>query len=660
MSFINSTNSAYVYAKLTNTGRKALAKGALTYNYWVFGDSEIDYGFENQTTSLNTNTILAPKDKNPNIKYPIPFQLNGNIFNTLPAINPIELTITNVAKTRGFFTGSTVNPQLLKGSGNASVNGLLGGKTIFLNITLGTIAVGDLIMIGLKNPTQTNEVSDIPVALTPHLMYTVEATNASTGTATITVDRNLPNFNGGTGATICKVFVFPGGESIKTYYGSATTTPYWNKLTLSFESTCGVANDDVPVWNLSIVYTQNIAGIDPTIYAGLDEYDTKTLAGFKEYLNYTSANSLQKSIGIVHYSNNSISNFYGESLKSGQFEIKLPTVIWHKNSTPKMGLTLKAKVTTQNLTTDSSKYGTSSIPFNVKYDYLVDENDYIVGKVFYELKLAVIEDEELLAAISYKSNRNWSLPSLNGTFTAASTDSAGLIGSNQEVYVSYLLANETGYGYATGLHCQNYIKIGRGGTSQNNIRLNLPVNQLGHMKSNYFPTGGFTADKFYVLVQKVNVGQKPLPNAWKKINMTSTIQGHVSGNINSVNLEGSTFTIDLALYNAAPTYVLNDVYQIAGATENKLNFGDEKFLLGNVDAQIQAVAYKSSFTFTAPSAQFNNSLNPTFNQLLNSAIYFSEIGIYNNLKELVAIGKVSRPIKKESNGTVLIQLEIDF
>ena len=34
----------------------------------------------------------------------------------------------------------------------------------------------------------------------------------------------------------------------------------------------------------------------------------------------------------------------------------------------------------------------------------------VVGKVFNELKMFVIEDQELLFAMSYKSNRSWTLP----------------------------------------------------------------------------------------------------------------------------------------------------------------------------------------------------------------------------------------------------------
>ena len=38
-----------------------------------------------------------------------------------------------------------------------------------------------------------------------------------------------------------------------------------------------------------------------------------------------------------------------------------------------------------------------------------------VGKVFPQLKIVVIDNEELLAAMSYKSNRNYTLPDLSAS-----------------------------------------------------------------------------------------------------------------------------------------------------------------------------------------------------------------------------------------------------
>ena len=645
-----------------------LAQGALTYNYWVLGDSEADYGFYSVSYDLANNTILAPKDKNSNIKYPLSANFNSNIFNPLPAITPTKQIISNVAETRGFFSGTTVINDKYKGFGSVNNSTITGGYSITVNITSGNIAAGDNILIQLKNATQTTSTTGIPNnVILPYLFFGVVSTNATSGPATLVLDRQLPLFNAG--SSNCDVYVFPSGNTINNFYGSASTIPYWSDDTLSFQSNFNISNYDVKVWNFNIVYTENLAGIDTSIYEGINQYDTVTFAGFKEYLNYTSQNKNQKAIGIIHFTNNSISNFYGEGFKTGTVALNLPTVLWHKSNPPggsgtgtNIGLLLSAQTTNQSIATSGGSFNTQGIPFNVNYDNLVDYNNNIVGKVFIDLKIIVIEDEELIAAMSFKSNRNWSLPTLNGSFTNALSESQGLLTPNQEVYVTYLLSNETGADYTTGLHAQNYIKISRGGTAQNNAKVNFPINQLPYFKFGLDPVGGFTANKLYLLAQVVTIGQRPLSNNWKIMDFSSSVNNYSPGsNIDPLNLEASTFTIDLATYTSAPIYNLNNIITIPLINQpDLLQFGDESFFFGNIDAQIVATVYKAPFLFLAPPSQFNTSVNPTYNPITNDSVYITEVGIYNGLQQLVAIGKISNPIKKKNSDSVQIQLEIDF
>ena len=77
--------------------------------------------------------------------------------------------------------------------------------------------------------------------------------------------------------------------------------------------------------------------------------------------------------------------------------------MWHKNITPKLGLTLTPKNGLKLLTGDTKS-------LNINYYDLCDNWDNVVGKVFPDLKIFVIEDQELLFALSYKSNRSWTLP----------------------------------------------------------------------------------------------------------------------------------------------------------------------------------------------------------------------------------------------------------
>ena len=78
--------------------------------------------------------------------------------------------------------------------------------------------------------------------------------------------------------------------------------------------------------------------------------------------------------------------------------------MWHKSATRKLGTTL-SPIGGQKLLSD----------LNLYYYDLADSEGFVVGKMFSDLKLFVIEDQELLFAMSYKTNRNWTLPDYTAT-----------------------------------------------------------------------------------------------------------------------------------------------------------------------------------------------------------------------------------------------------
>jgi len=80
--------------------------------------------------------------------------------------------------------------------------------------------------------------------------------------------------------------------------------------------------------------------------------------------------------------------------------------MWHKSPNKKLGLTLKAIGDVKTLTGVTRS-------LNTTYYNLGDLQGNIVGKIFNDLKIFVIEDQEILFAMSYKSNRSWTLPNYN-------------------------------------------------------------------------------------------------------------------------------------------------------------------------------------------------------------------------------------------------------
>lgn len=150
------------------------------------------------------------------------------------------------------------------------------------------------------------------------------------------------------------------------------------------------------IWNLNILFTEDIAGIRKNNKQLKDQYSTR-YAGFLTYL--TSEDFNHKNIGIIHYSNNNPSNKYGDRFVDDVF-IDLPTILWHKNQDNNLGVSFKSDNILKTFTEEN---------FELKYFHLIDDWDNIVGRVFPDLKIITITDQELLYAMSYKSNRNWTL-----------------------------------------------------------------------------------------------------------------------------------------------------------------------------------------------------------------------------------------------------------
>ncbi|MFW6219286.1 MAG: SprB repeat-containing protein [bacterium] len=413
MTYILKNNITGLNIKLTSLGRKKLSEGELKFSSFGIGDSEIDYKFARENDfSPSEFFILRPKDINPKIKHIIP----ANTAETFLNITGNTAIVNNqifTADELGFFnlSGSTYNIKnssrfTYQSDAAVNIDTLTGGTILNLRKSsnyggnLNEISKNQYLLINWRNPTNSGDTInpyEIPLNKPmPYIWYKIEEVlsgSLSGNDLTVLVDRNLPNFSGLTGQD-ARVFIYPSGNSIQDYYGSSYFSDFWSDGVLNFEINANVPPIEVPVWNMNICYTENIAGISSN-FRQINKYDSNDYAGFINYVKDLEV----KNIGIIHYSNPTPANVYGDFLVDDTPKLILPTIMWHHNQ--EIGLTLLSSATT------STGYTLNEI---LKYYDLVDENQNIVGKVFNDLKIFVIEDQELLFAMSYKSNRNWTLP----------------------------------------------------------------------------------------------------------------------------------------------------------------------------------------------------------------------------------------------------------
>jgi hypothetical protein len=566
----------------------------------------------------------------------------------------------------------------------------------------------------------------------------------------ITLDRPTPNFINVTSVCYGRVIVYP--PNMTTIYDSITPSRHWNDNVINFESVCYTDEFDVKVWNMNIPWSENPAGLISSISKDYTNFGSVAYLGAKEYFGYASSsgqtdsssvyyfNSFgdkinvlpeqQKAIGIIHYTNQTVDLFYGEKFalepfdpsnpadttgEARNFKVHIPWLMWHKNPDCCNGQTFWVDppgFEDLNLFQVQYLQSTKNVDMNnpgMRYYHLWDTNANAngipnrVGKVFPDDKLVIIDDEEIIAAMSYKSNRNWTIPSPkislitpNTCGNDSSTVTGILTGLTESLYVTYRLSNTDLF--TDSLHC-NYYSFIQGPnidctpiTSQNvAVRFG---GEFGCLNQSYYPTTttttsynpttttttiynpvtttttsicpiycdvtqGFLANKFEILCQKVVGNERPNSSEWVAIDFTSQLSSTmVNGYITQEGLTGNTFVITQQEYDNAPTYNLNTYIPLTpvGYTGTSLNFGDEYYFYGSLETDIQATIYEMKYKINLGQAEFQTTSNPTWTS--GKPSFVSEIGLYDSNKNLMIISKTQSPVLRQ--GIQQFLLRFDF
>jgi hypothetical protein len=742
MSYINKQNTTLVRVKLTDIGREQLSKGQLTFSNYMIGDSEVDYnyvkGWSEFLPGIGASTgefwfpeadgnivkniyskVLRPKDDNPFFSSFLINQSNQFIFplNQQSNIQLIKGIVTNEADDRGFFSGSTVdsglvaqtNSNFILEQGTINLNNFSGDTdyttftqgVLTLNTPLTATSVNDYIIFRFSNPTLGNVTGSTMTSATINTVYNITNISGST----IKVDRVLPTLSAYAG-TIITYYTLPGGDDpMDTYYGASSLSAYWNSGTLSFQNSCDICVDNIPVWNMNNVWTENPAGLykdSPVNYHENNLFGSEQFVGTKQYLGYnreitvTNTNSMMdsksymdtynKSISILHYTNSCISNFYGEQFyideETGKLlNLDIP-VMWHRRNDvgTESGTTLGMRFTSDTIRKTLSSNN------DIEYYDLIEFSGMsvsptlplVVGKVFPQLKIVVIDNEELIAGMSYKSNRNYTLPDLAAELlTPVSGNCTGVLKAGESLYLTYWLENvgtgTTGTTTVTTpiLPCQRYTVIDNKTNTDKDVQFRIGnLNELPYMRKREnvnYDGFGFFADTFKVLAQVVDktTQNRPLSSNWKVIDFTSTNITVTSGETISPTLfenqnpNTTGFILTGSLYTGGTTFNLGDELDMSTASYyGKMTLGDERLFYGNLRTHIGATIYKTLFNITVDGASIASTSNSTFE--FGDDRYVSEIGILDNNQNLVLVGKLSRPIRISDSTTASIELTIDF
>ena len=631
------------------------------------------------------NDTGTPRSNKQNVKYP--YYVQGGAGNTygIPFLDSQFQSVYNSAGVKGFFTtGGTKGSWSAQTSSAYTVTSnylvdmtTLSGQTSievtldYCAATTGTPSINDYITIFFDPNGGCGNFGTYPI-----LTYRIQDMSPSTGTTgttsyNLTLDRTVPNYSVvAPSGSIARALIYPSGMT--QLYDSITPAPYWQTDTLNFESPCDITNrENTLVWNMNIPWSVNPAGIFSSTAETYDRYSSISYIGTKEYLGYQEPSgqtdnsfvyyynsfderiilppAQQKVIGIIHYTNQDIDHVYGEKFATTPFDpqnpnnntglarhfkLTLPTLMWHKSTGGTIGETFYIDPPGyDNLCKPFYIKSTKNIDMNdpgIRYYHLWDTNPDSngnlnrIGKVFPDSQIVVIDDEEVIAAMSYKANRNWTIPAPklslltpNTCFSNGQSATGLLSNDTQKMWVTYRLDSP---GFTNSLHW-------------------------------------FSANSLKLIFQIVIWDAQPSPTTWKEIDVTNEISGStINGYLTVSGITGNTFQITSDLYNNAGYYDLSDYIDIPqnGQTD-LLNFGDEYYFYGNLESDITATIYEMKYLINLGRNQFTNTSNPTWTSGTTS--YVTEIGLYDSNKDLIVISKLQSPELRQGIQQYVVKLD---
>lgn len=713
MSFLDSNNSEFLSARITQKGRNSIAKGNFNIEYFQIGDSEFDYnliysGLTGQTTHQK---VLSPIDKETGVKYPykISSSTSGTTYGT-PVDRASTDTIRNIMGPAGFvseyneFVSCTgISTTIQCETQLIDITSLTGGTSIEVLTGTSFNECEYITVVFDEFCTTTSAIS----GNSSSLIYKIESVSGNT----LNLDRNTPNFTGLTGniQVVCNKceIEYPASEVVDG------CLPY------------PVDNlDQQNPWTLNIVWGQKPIGSDVgTTNESLSGYTGNRFISTKEFLGYTSTgqtfenltggtitgfsstsvgtgfknsfNELvevtpkeQRSIAIIHYSElgdliNEPDRFYkyddyisydsGELISlavdrednditdSEYFEVFIPFIYYHRNTGSTYGAIFYM---------DSTDYyirSTKNDRHDLLFRYLIDEQGNKVGKVFPKNKIVVFDDQELVAVLDYRSNRKYTLGAPKVTAVPSNETIANSIISGttgQTFYVTYMLSEtDTSVSPLNTLPSNYYVKLSvnnTGDTTYQTVTYPSDINvKFSGSTFDFFNDSGFLSElkpqRFYILIQETTDNTNRLPNSddWKIIDYTTEAGGSsLSG------LTGTTFTITKDDLDNANPFDLEDFmgsnYLLTGTTIDS-QFGDEQPFPGSVRLVRASDVEQMNFLVNLPSGTFETTQNPTYT---TGNKYITEIALLNSNKEALVKGKTAIPVKRE--GTQVFSLRLDF
>lgn len=706
MSFLSENTSEFLSARITKKGRNAISKGNFRISFFQIGDSEYDYSTPfNSLNGLNGNPnqkVFSPFDHESGVKYP--YKLDSDIDSTTygtPIQNSYTDTLRNVMGPAGFITNFLeYNSDDCSGTGvmctttSVSFSQISGGTSLTV-LSGDTFNECEYITLVFDQFCGTDPNLPIISGETNSLIYKIVSISGNT----LNLDRSTPNLSSLSG--YCQVVC--------------------NRCSIEYPIEPSVGEVCLPnlidpleqhdPWTLNVVWGQNPIGYTGISENNLTGYTSNKWVSTKQFLGYTTSSGQtvntgttytnsydetiivtpeeQRCIAVIHYSElgdikNDPERFFkyddyistndeiGDSIvddvdgnpitDTEYFEVYIPFIMYHRNTGTTLGAVFHMDTTDYYIETPT---GITDGRMVLEYRYLLDEQNNKVGRVFYNNKTIVFDDQELVAMLDYRSNRRYTLDAPKVFLVPSDLSSVNSLingTTNQVFWVTYMFTNSDQS--LNGLPCNYYTKITSIADDGDVCHPNVPSNIGVKFNTTAFKymvtslsgiTDGFVGTDFKILVQETSPYVYPSPDLWREINFTTQAGGNGINFLNPANIVDTTFIINLSSYSGATYYSLESYMGVNYFSGNN-KFGDEQPFPGSVRLVRSSDIEVMNFLINLPSTQFTTTQNPTYTNGKDKMI--TDVTLLDNNKEVLVVAKTAKPVKR--TGTQVFAVKLDF
>lgn len=573
----NQTISVYAQGVDTPTG--------LTVQHGLFTTKRFDPGQINVVKQTQYGSTF-------NTSYPFSSSTDfysGNVFE----LSFINLYMSGNSVSDLYYSSSTLDANDLEVY--ITGNGITNFDDAYLSL-----------IVSKPNERTTSRWGDVfDYSSDPKQVITYKVLSANTLTKRISLDRNVP------------------------YRISGVTLDTGYTTGVLFHSTsAGTNNVFFDGTNIrSLKSKQSIDSLQKLEVSGISYID-QTARGSLNYLGYNEGTG--QTINVIYPNYND--DLSADAFYPGTIQLCFPHIMWHNSQTPG----IKLYDTYGSIYRDEEN--------GLRYKHLRDgqsSSDNIVGKVFYDKKIVVIDDVELNAALQFSSNRSYTLPKSSVSLTNIGS---GFASSGVVYYVTYRVYDKLvpsvsgsyGLGWLKPIHCRYIQRVEIDSSESSDFRIQIP--SLYWRTSDYSAGTGFTTDNIEVLIGTGTTGSTYAdPSSWK---YSATTYSNLTNGIVITGLSSTSYVLD----NSA-----------TGTTN--LSLGTENISLGYLSGNFETNIYKLAITSVAKNNEFNNTQNPTYS---GGSIYFTELAIYNEANDLLLTAKFNKPIEKNETKYVVVKSELDL